>query len=157
MNKLEKMMNSYPFLNFNLKKDMEDKHGAFIFEEDIYINANNSYEEIVGNVCEELGHYETTTGDISVLNTIEKQQQERRARQWGYRYLVPLDDLIACHKLGLTEYWEIAEFLEITPAYLWESINYYKDTFGLSFSHKGCHFAFGIADSLQIHFPSQED
>ncbi|CCO11332.2 conserved hypothetical protein [Carnobacterium maltaromaticum LMA28] len=131
-----------------------NKHGAFIIDTDIYINKNNSYENIIGNIAEELGHYETSVGDLSILDTIEKQQQEKRARQYGYRYLVSLDELITCYKLGLTEYWEIAEFLEITPKYLWSSINYYKDAHGLIFDHKGCRFVFGIADSLKIIFPN---
>ncbi|MFS7411444.1 ImmA/IrrE family metallo-endopeptidase [Carnobacterium maltaromaticum] len=154
MNKLEKIMDKYSELAFNLKQDMNDKHGAFIIDKDIYINGNNSYEQIIGNIGEELGHYETSVGDLTKLDTIEKQQQERRARQWAYRYLVPLDDLIVCHKLGLIEYWEIADFLEITPQYLWESINYYKEWKGLNFKYKECLFVFGIADSLKIIFPN---
>ena len=133
---------------------MHNKHGAFIIDTDIYINKNNSYENIIGHIAEELGHYETSVGDLSILDTIEKKQQEKRARQYGYRYLVSLDELITCYKLGLTEYWEIAEFLEITPKYLWSSINYYKDAHGLIFDHKGCRFVFGIADSLKIIFPN---
>lgn len=152
MNRLEKMMDDYSGLNFNFKRDMHNKHGAFIIDTDIYINKNNSYEQIIGNVAEELGHYETSVGDLSVLDTIEKQQQERRARQWGYRYLVPLDDLIVCYKLGLREYWEVAEFLEIPPAYLWETINYYRDTKGLVFYYKECQFIFGMSNSLKIIF-----
>ena len=154
MNRLEEMMNDYSELKFNFKKDMHNKHGAFIIDTDIYINKNNSYENIIGNIAEELGHYETSVGDLSILDTIEKQQQEKRARQYGYRYLVSLDELITCYKLGLTEYWEIAEFLEITPKYLWSSINYYKDAHGLIFDHNGCKFVFGIADSLKIIFPN---
>lgn len=154
MNRLEQMMNDYSELKFNFKKDMHNKHGAFIIDTDIYINKNNSYENIMGYIAEELGHYETSVGDLSILDTIEKQQQEKRARQYGYRYLVSLDELITCYKLGLTEYWEIAEFLEITPKYLWSSINYYKDAHGLIFDHKGCRFVFGIADSLKIIFPN---
>ena len=154
MNRLEEMMNDYSELKFNFKKDMHNKHGAFIIDTDIYINKNNSYENIIGHIAEELGHYETSVGDLSILDTIEKTQQEKRARQYGYRYLVSLDELITCYKLGLTEYWEIAEFLEITPKYLWSSINYYKDAHGLIFDHKGCRFVFGIADSLKIIFPN---
>ena len=154
MNRLEKMMDDYSGLNFNFKRDMHNKHGAFIIDTDIYINKNNSYENIIGHIAEELGHYETSVGDLSILDTIEKKQQEKRARQYGYRYLVSLDELITCYKLGLTEYWEIAEFLEITPKYLWSSINYYKDAHGLIFDHKGCRFVFGIADSLKIIFPN---
>ncbi|MEK4152343.1 MULTISPECIES: ImmA/IrrE family metallo-endopeptidase [Carnobacterium] len=154
MNRLEEMMNDYSELKFNFKKDMHNKHGAFIIDTDIYINKNNSYENIIGHIAEELGHYETSVGDLSILDTIEKKQQEKRARQYGYRYLVSLDELITCYKLGLTEYWEIAEFLEITPKYLWSSINYYKDAHGLIFDHKGCRFVFGIADSLKIIFPN---
>ena len=154
MNRLEEMMNDYSELKFNFKKDMHNKHGAFIIDTDIYINKNNSYENIIGHIAEELGHYETSVGDLSILDTIEKKQKEKRARQYGYRYLVSLDELITCYKLGLTEYWEIAEFLEITPKYLWSSINYYKDAHGLIFDHKGCRFVFGIADSLKIIFPN---
>ncbi|MDZ5758733.1 hypothetical protein RAK27_08715 [Carnobacterium maltaromaticum] len=155
MNRLEKIINEYSGLNFNFKNDMNDKHGAFILDKDVYVNTNRSYEQILCNVCEEIGHYETSVGDLSVLDTIEKQQQEKRARQYGYQYLVSLDELVACYKLGLTEYWEIAEFLEITPQYLWESINYYKEAHGLIFDHKGCRFVFGIADSLKIYFSNK--
>ena len=154
MNRLEQMMDDYSDLTFNFKNDMHDKHGAFLFGTDIYINSKQPYEQKTGYLAEEIGHQETSVGDISTLDTIEKCQQERRARQWGYRYLVSLDDLIVCQKFGLTEYWEIAEFLEITTDYLWKSINYYKESKGITFQHTGCQFVFGIADSLKIIFPS---
>lgn len=155
MNRLEKMINEYSELNFIFTNKMNVMHGALIYDSDVYVNANKSYEENVCDISEEIGHYETSVGDLSVLDTIEKQQQEKRARQYGYQYLVSLDELVACYKLGLTEYWEIAEFLEITPQYLWESINYYKEAHGLIFDHKGCRFVFGIADSLKIYFSNK--
>ncbi|MDT2011222.1 hypothetical protein [Carnobacterium divergens] len=152
MNRLEKIIDDNPHLNFNLKNDMYEKHGAFIYGNNVYVNSKRGYKQNIADIAEELGHYETSIGDLSVLDTIEKCQQEVRARQWGYRYLVPLDDLIVCYKLGLREYWEVAEFLEIPPAYLWETINYYRDTKGLVFYYKDCQFVFGMSDSLKIYF-----
>ncbi|TFJ45106.1 hypothetical protein CKN73_01295 [Carnobacterium divergens] len=152
MNRLEKIIDDNQHLDFKFNTSMNSKHGAFIYGNNVYVNSKREYEQNIADIAEEIGHDKTSAGDLSCLNTIEKRQQETRARQWGYKYLVPLDDLIVCYKLGLREYWEVAEFLEIPPAYLWETINYYRDTKGLVFYYKGCQFVFGISDSLKIYF-----
>ncbi|WP_227011758.1 ImmA/IrrE family metallo-endopeptidase [Paenibacillus lutimineralis] len=41
-------------------------------------------------LAEELGHYYLTVRDITDQSKLENQQQELRARQWGYEKLVPL-------------------------------------------------------------------
>ncbi|MCO6017446.1 hypothetical protein CKN86_11960 [Carnobacterium divergens] len=152
MNRLEKIVDDNQHLDFKFNTSMNSKHGAFIYGNNVYVNSKRGYKQNIADIAEEVGHDKTSVGDLSCLNTIEKCQQEARARQWGYRYLVPLDDLIVCYKLGLREYWEVAEFLEIPPAYLWETINYYRDTKGLVFYYKDCQFVFGRSDSLKIYF-----
>ncbi|MDT1939688.1 MULTISPECIES: toxin [Carnobacterium] len=152
MNRLENIIDDNQHLDFKFNTSMNSKHGAFIYDTTIYINSKRGYEQNIADIAEEIGHDKTSVGDLTCLNTVEKCRQEACARQWGFRYLVPLDDLIVCYKLGLREYWEVAEFLEIPPAYLWETINYYRDTKGLVFYYKGCQFVFGMSDSLKIYF-----
>lgn len=81
-------------------------------------------------LAEEMGHYETTAGDILDQNKVENIKQEKRARNWGYEKLVTMEGLIAAYQFGCKNRFEIAEYLEVTEAFLDEALQHYKEKYG---------------------------
>lgn len=82
-------------------------------------------------LCEELGHYHTSTGNILDQSNINNRKQERIARAWGYRRLVGILDLIDAYKQGITNRFELAEYLDVTEEFIDECLKYYKEKYGL--------------------------
>ncbi|MBU3226769.1 ImmA/IrrE family metallo-endopeptidase [Clostridium algidicarnis] len=82
-------------------------------------------------LAEELGHHHKTSGDITDQTKIENRKQEKIARNWGYEKLVGIADLINAYNIGIRNKNDLAEHLNITEQYLEESIQHYKEKYGL--------------------------
>ena len=81
-------------------------------------------------LAEEVGHFETTSGDIIDQHNISNQKQELRARLWAYDKLIGLTGIINAYKHGCTSLHEMAEFLEVTEEFLNESLTAYRRRYG---------------------------
>ena len=81
-------------------------------------------------LAEELGHYHTSTGDITDQTKINNRKQERRAREWAHRRLIPLRRIVDAHKAHVTGRHELAEYLGVTEHFLQEAIDRYRNKYG---------------------------
>ncbi|AVV56385.1 ImmA/IrrE family metallo-endopeptidase [Paenibacillus glucanolyticus] len=81
--------------------------------------------------AEEIGHHHTSFGDILDLSDVSARKQELRARQWGYKRLVPLSSIVQAHNAKVKGRFEIAEYLGVTEEFLQASIDRYRDRFGV--------------------------
>lgn len=81
-------------------------------------------------LAEEIGHHETTVGNILDQSRIENRKQERIARAWGYRKLVSVLDLINAKKEGIRNRYELAEYLDVTEEFIESTLKYYKEKYG---------------------------
>ncbi len=82
-------------------------------------------------LAEELGHYHTSVGNILDQNKTENVKQEKRARNWAYEKLVPLDGIISAYEAGVRNRYELALYLDVIEVFLEEAIKHYKEKFGV--------------------------
>ncbi|MEK3796142.1 ImmA/IrrE family metallo-endopeptidase [Paenibacillus sp. FSL R7-0204] len=82
-------------------------------------------------LAEEMGHYETTTGNILDQNDIRNRKQELRARQWAYQKIIPLSAIVQAHHSGAKGRFEIAEFINVTEDFLQSALDRFKEKFGV--------------------------
>ncbi|WP_375103801.1 ImmA/IrrE family metallo-endopeptidase [Paenibacillus sp. RS8] len=82
-------------------------------------------------LAEEIGHYETTTGNILDQSDIRNRKQELRARQWAFERIVPLSSLVQAHCARVKGRHEIADFLNVSEEFLQASIDRYRERFGI--------------------------
>ncbi|MGL4741090.1 MAG: ImmA/IrrE family metallo-endopeptidase [Sarcina sp.] len=87
-------------------------------------------------LAEELGHYLLTVGDILDQSKLRNRKQEKLARNWSYEKMIPLKSIINAYMYGVTNKFELADYLNVTIEFLQESINYYITKFGLSTIYK---------------------
>lgn len=90
-------------------------------------------------LAEELGHYYTTTGDILDQRNVCNVKQERRARIWAYDKMINLFGIIRAHNAGCRSSYEMAEYLDVTEAFLLETLNTYKSKYGTDAVKAGEH------------------
>lgn len=81
-------------------------------------------------LAEELGHHETTVGNIIDLSVSWNRKQERQARLNGYNRMIGLMGIVRAYEAGCQNQHEIAEFLNVTEEYLLECIECYRDKYG---------------------------
>lgn len=77
-------------------------------------------------LAEEVGHYQTSNGDILDQSSLENQKQELRARRWAYEKLLPLDDIMLAIRNGHTEIWDMADYLEVDETFLRAALKHYN-------------------------------
>ena len=82
-------------------------------------------------LAEELGHYYTTDGDILDQTKQENVRQEFKARIWSYNKMIGLIGIVNAFNAGCINYFEMAEYLDVTEEFLLEALNYYKSKYGL--------------------------
>ena len=132
----EKLQTQYPHIRI-IEKNLPKGLSGLYYDQQIEINkAKNIYEKHC-ILAEELGHYETTVGDITDLDDLHNRKLEQVARRWGYEKIVSFDHLIECYKLGITTAEEICLHLEITLQYLKEALDVYKQRYGMAVKYNG--------------------
>ncbi|MCY8842433.1 ImmA/IrrE family metallo-endopeptidase [Bacillus atrophaeus] len=97
----------------------------------ICINRKQSLIEKGCTLAEELGHHFTSYGEILDLKRLDSRKQEKRARNWAYKKLVPLTKIIEAHKAGIKSRYELAEFLNVTEVFLEEALKRNIEEYGL--------------------------
>ena len=76
-------------------------------------------------LAEEVGHYETSSGDILDQTDTGNRKQELTARKWAYNKVVPEEKISEAISAGYTEVWEIADHLDVDEQFLREALKYY--------------------------------
>jgi len=112
---------------------IEDADGAYIKINAIALNYDNigTYIEEKCVLAEELGHYyyEATYSlycqDLQVIS-----KQERKAKKWAYNVLVPYEDLRRAIKNGLTTVYSLANYFEVTEAFISKCVEFYIEKYG---------------------------
>lgn len=104
----------------------------------IYINNNialntsiRTSKEKACVLAEELGHHHTSTGNILDITDIQNRKQERQARLWAYNKQIGLNGIINAYKHGCENYYEIAEYLEITEEFFYDALECYRSKYGI--------------------------
>lgn len=119
--------------------------GLFIYEKkmpyklkglyaDNVICINKSLPTTTDKKCvavEEIGHHETSSGDILDQAVLSNRKQEQRAKAWGYEYLIPLNRIVEAGQAGVEGKHDVAEYLNVTEEFLQNTIEYYQRKFGL--------------------------
>lgn len=81
-------------------------------------------------LAEELGHHDTSVGNIIDMSVSWNRKQERQARLNGYNRMIGLMGLVRAYEAGCQNQYEIAEFLNVTEEYLLECIECYRNKYG---------------------------
>lgn len=133
MNKFEKLEDvayqddvdvlNYRFESNNIKRLYCD--GVIAIREDMTI------PEKTCALAEELGHHETSVGNILDMTSAVNRKQERQARLWAYNKQIGLIGLVRAFEHGCQNRFEIAEYLEVTEEFLEECIECYRNKYGI--------------------------
>ena len=96
----------------------------------IAIRKDMTTTEKACTLAEELGHHETTVGNILDMSDSWNRKQERQARLNGYNRMIGLLGIVRAYEAGCQNQHEIAEFLNVTEEYLLECVECYRDKYG---------------------------
>jgi len=143
----ERLMMEYQHLTIRETRSLPRGLSGLYYDNEILLNKNRNHYERHGILAEEIGHYETTHGDIIELDNVQNIKLELLARRWGYEKIVSLEDLIKCFELGYRTLDDICIYLEVTAEYLKNALDHYNARYGLYTLYKGYKITF---DPLNI-------
>jgi hypothetical protein len=107
-----------------------DKVKGLYADDLIIISKDLSENEYAEVLAEEVGHYETSYGNLLDPNDVNAVKQELRARQWAYEQLVPLERIIDAYQAHVSGREELAAFLDVSEPFLEAAITRYREKFG---------------------------
>lgn len=90
-----------------------------------------AYKEKTSVLAEELGHFYRTYGNILDQSDTTNRKEERKARVWAYKRLVGIAKIVDAYKIGISNRYELSEFLGVPEAFIEEAITYYYEKYGL--------------------------
>ena len=122
MTKYEELMAKYDNLHI---EERPMKNDGLYADDCIWINGNIPECRRYCILAEEIGHYETSVGDILDQTNTNNRRQERAARKWAYEEILPVENILFAAQDGHTEIWDMAEYLEVDEAFLKDALRYY--------------------------------
>ncbi|MEO1772947.1 ImmA/IrrE family metallo-endopeptidase [Candidatus Enterococcus ferrettii] len=130
---LDDVYKEVPVLEMDLSEH-EDK--AFYYRNAIFIDRNLPAIKKREHLYEEYAHFLYTVGDISNQDRTDNRKQETLARNRAMSMSINLESIIDSYNQGLREYWEVAEYLGFSVAYVYKSVQEIKKIYGLIIEYK---------------------
>lgn len=129
----EKLLNKLYDENIEVYEfPFKGKGKGYYFDNSIALNSKIDTEvERKCIIAEEYGHHKTSYGNITDQNDVNNRKQEHLARKVAASYLIDFFDIINAYENGYRTDYEIAEHIGVTDEFFLESIEYYKQIFGL--------------------------
>ena len=123
MNRYERLLSEYE--NLDISERYMHSDGLYC-DGHIWIRKDMPSYKKVCVLAEEVGHHETTAGDILDQKDLSSIKQENNARRWAYEKLLPVEDIIVAAMQCESRMHEMAEFLEVDETFLREAMIHYK-------------------------------
>lgn len=133
MNRFETLLNESESKNLLIiEKDFKSNAKGLCKGNKIGISSSiETTKEKACILAEEVGHYETTVGDILNQRIAENRKQELQARMYAYNKLIGLQGIIDCYEHGCNNIHEMAEYLEVTERFVSDALDAYEKKYGL--------------------------
>ena len=122
MTKYEELIGEYEHLIIEERPMVND---GLYADGCVWINQDMPTNRKACVLAEEVGHYETSSGDILDQTDTGNRKQELTARKWAYNKVVPEEEIFEAISAGYTEVWEIADHLDVDEQFLREALKYY--------------------------------
>ncbi|XVK96016.1 hypothetical protein AABC03_01315 [Staphylococcus nepalensis] len=159
----EELLEEYSKVALEIDYNLPTKAGGYYLRDDvdpdglITITGKANHYIQNGFIAEELGHHETSYGNIlsaytnSTQSHVDSLRQELKARRFGFKLAVPLEKLIKCYKQGVWgDVYDMCLTMQIDRTYFYAAIEDYKKQFGTYVKYDGYYIQFEPLDIKKI-------
>ena len=91
----------------------------------ILIKRNLSETRKAEVLYEELTHHKLTYGNILDQSKFNNRKFENYARRYGYENALPLRIIVEAHNYGISNLYELAEYVQLSEEYIVEILKHY--------------------------------
>lgn len=108
-----------------------DLHGLWLGDL-ILIKRNLSETRKAEVLYEELAHHKLTYGNILDQSKWINRKFENYAKRYGYEAAIPLRIIVEAHHYGVSNLYELAQYVQLSEKYIVEILRHYKQKYGYS-------------------------
>ncbi|WP_405320115.1 ImmA/IrrE family metallo-endopeptidase [Frisingicoccus sp.] len=147
----EELQYQYDDLNI-VEMDLSEVNGlkGLYVQNNIAIEKSMNQTEKLCVLAEELGHHETTVGNILDQTSDNNRRQEHRARVWAYRKMILPEDLYQAFRSGCRNRYEIAECIGVTEEFLEDALAYLSTKYPDGYKDRIHHYTIQFIPNLNI-------
>ncbi len=109
---------------------------GFYINGKIYINSNLPETRKAEVLYEELAHHKLTYGNILDQSKWINRKFESYARRHGYEAALPLRIIVEAHNYGVSNLYELAQYVQLSEEHVLEILEHYKQKHGIG-THYG--------------------
>lgn len=92
----------------------------------VWINGKMSAARKACILAEEIGHYETSVGDILDQRDSNNAKQEHKARRWAIEKMISFEEIMKAKEAGCRYTWEFAEYLDLDEEFVIDALKYWR-------------------------------
>lgn len=128
----EKMLIEHDYIEVRETDVMpNDLHGLWLGDL-ILIKRNLSETRKVEVLYEELAHHKLTYGNILDQSKWINRKFENYAKRHGYEAALPLRIIVEAHHYGVSNLYELAQYVQLSEEHVLEILKHYKQKHGLT-------------------------
>lgn len=115
MTKYEQLMAEYEDIDIREKSML---HDGLYCDGHVWIKEDMPTATKYCTLAEEIGHHETSAGNILDQRDLNNYKQEYTARTWAYKKILPIERILKALSEGHTQLYDLAEHLDVDEAFL---------------------------------------
>ncbi|WP_341775575.1 ImmA/IrrE family metallo-endopeptidase [Staphylococcus pasteuri] len=136
MSHYEELLTKNEHIKIKDTHSLPNGYSGFYKDGIILIDKNLSETRKAEVLYEELAHHKLTYGNILDQSKDINRKFENYARRYGYEAALPLRIIVEAHNYGVSNLYELAEYVQLSEEYIAEILKHYKNKYGIG-THYG--------------------
>lgn len=131
MSHYEELLTKNEHIKIKDTHSLPNGYSGFYKDGVILIDKNLSERRKAEVLYEELTHHKLTYGNILDQSKFNNRKFENYARRHGYEAALPLRIIVEAHNYGVSNLYELAEYVQLSEEYIAEILKHYKNKYGI--------------------------
>ncbi|EON84802.1 hypothetical protein D592_14359 [Staphylococcus epidermidis 36-1] len=136
MSHYEELLTKNEHIKIKDTHSLPNGYSGFYKDGVILIDKNLSERRKAEILYEELAHHKLTYGNILDQSKDINRKFENYARRYGYESALPLHIIVEAYNYGISNLYELAEYVQLSEEYIAEILKHYKNKYGIG-THYG--------------------
>ncbi|MCI2948378.1 ImmA/IrrE family metallo-endopeptidase [Staphylococcus caledonicus] len=130
MSRYEQLLAQNEHIKIKDTHSLPDGYSGFYKDGIILIDKNLSETRKAEVLYEELAHHKLTYGNILDQSKWINRKFENYAKRHGYEAALPLRIIVEAHNYGVSNLYELAQYVQLSENYIVEILGHYKQKYG---------------------------
>lgn len=132
MSRYEQLLAENEHIKIKDTHSLPDGYSGFYKDGIILIDKDLSETRKAEVLYEELAHHKLTYGNILDQSRWINRKFENYARRHGFEAALPLRIIVEAHNYGVSNLYELAQYVQLSEKYIVEILGHYKQKHGLT-------------------------